>query len=43
MREGMEKVLFEEALSGSNCKVLPAVLGEKIGDYAALSVATEIE
>jgi hypothetical protein len=38
----MEKVLFAEALSGSDCKVLPAALGEKIGDYAALSVASEI-
>ena len=42
LREGMEKVLFAEALSGSDCKVLPAALGEKIGDYAALSVASEI-
>jgi glucokinase len=37
-----EKVLQAEALSASlsACRVVPAALGEQIGDYAALSVAT---
>ena len=40
-REEMEAVLHEEALSCSvkACKVVPAGLGERIGDYAALCVA----
>lgn len=37
----MEKQLAKETLSVSRsvCKILPAGLGEKLGDYAALSVA----
>ena len=39
----MEKVLKYEALTLSRevCEILPAELGEQIGDYAALSVAAE--
>ena len=39
--ETMYQTLYEEALQGSNsqCKILPAGLGEAIGDFAALSVA----
>lgn len=41
--EGMERVLSKEALAQSLkvCSVLPAALGEEIGDYAALAVAKE--
>ena len=41
--EGMERVLSKESLSQSLrvCSVLPAALGEQIGDYAALAVAKE--
>ncbi len=41
LRPAMEEVLKEECLSYSlaACRVLPAALGENIGDYAALSVA----
>lgn len=41
LRPAMEKVLQEEALplSLARCKVVPAELGENIGDIAALSVA----
>lgn len=37
----MYQTLYEEALQGSDsqCKILPAGLGEAIGDFAALSVA----
>mgnify|MGYP003290445766 CR=1 FL=1 len=40
-REEMEKTLRQEALACSveECAVVPAGLGEKIGDYAALCVA----
>ena len=40
----MEEVLSREALPLANkvCKVVPAALGESIGDYAALSVAANI-
>ncbi len=36
-----QKVINREALAvpRQNCKIVPAMLGEKIGDYAALSVA----
>lgn len=36
-----EKVILEEALPAAreNCRIVPAMLGERIGDYAALSVA----
>lgn len=41
--EGIERALSKEALSQSLkvCSVLPAALGEQIGDYAALAVAKE--
>jgi len=41
----MTEVLSREALapSLSVCKVVPAVLGESIGDIAALAVADNIE
>jgi glucokinase len=37
-----EKILREEALAAgvTCCRVVPAALGEEIGDYAALSIAT---
>jgi glucokinase len=43
LREHMERYLNREslALSNSVCRVLPAKLGDSIGDYAALSVAFE--
>lgn len=43
LRPAMEKTLRAEALpaSLSVLRVLPAALGESIGDYAALSLATE--
>ena len=39
--EGMKKVISKEALSISAdvCEILPAGLGESIGDYAAISLA----
>ena len=41
LREPMERALKREALAFSlgRCKIVPAALGEQIGDYAALSVA----
>ena len=41
LRPHMERVLNREALafSKTQCKILPALLGDSIGDYAALSVA----
>lgn len=44
MKPIMEEVLNKEALhlSAKVCKVVPAALGESIGDYAALSVAANI-
>lgn len=41
LAEGMRKVLAREALgiSESVCEILPAGLGESIGDYAALALA----
>ncbi|MCK5821860.1 MAG: ROK family protein, partial [Bacteroidales bacterium] len=37
----IEKILSREAIPAANkvCKIVPAALGESIGDYAALSVA----
>ena len=32
-------IIEKEALCGKNCKILPAKLGEHIGDFAALSLA----
>ena len=45
LRRPMEKVLKREVLSHSldACKIVGAALGEKIGDYAALTVAIEGE
>lgn len=41
LREGMEGLINKEALPQSLkcCKTVPAALGEKIGDYAAVSAA----
>ncbi len=41
LRPGMQRVIDAEALPGAArvCKVVPAALGEAIGDYASLSVA----
>ncbi len=41
LREGMERTLNDEALPASRavCEILPAALGEEIGDYAALAIA----
>lgn len=41
LREGMERVINKEALSQSVkcCKIVPAALGEQIGDYAAIAAA----
>ena len=41
LRAPMEKVLKREALAYSlgNCRIVPAALGEEIGDYAALAVS----
>ena len=41
IRPAMERVIAEEALPHASraCRIVPAGLGEKIGDYAALSVA----
>ena len=40
----MDEVLASEALPLANkvCRVVPAALGESIGDYAALSIAASI-
>lgn len=45
MKPIMEEVLSKEALPLANkvCKVVPAALGESIGDYAALSVAANVK
>lgn len=44
MRDRMLKIIGKEALPNSRkvCKVMIAELGEKIGDYAALSVASSL-
>ena len=41
IRESMEKIIREEALpqAAGCCKVVPALLGERIGDYAAIATA----
>ena len=41
LRKSMQRVIDAEALplAAKVCKVVPAALGEKIGDYAAVSVA----
>ena len=40
-RDEMEKVIEKEALSFASevCKVVPAALGDEIGDFAAIAVA----
>ena len=45
LRPAMEKVIAEEALSLSAdvCRVVPAELGEAIGDIASLAIAANIE
>ena len=41
LRETMDAAIRREALSvaAAHCRVLPAALGESLGDYAALSIA----
>lgn len=41
LREGMERIIRQEALpsAATCCKVVPAALGEQIGDYAAIATA----
>ena len=41
LRRPMEEVIEQEALSYTRqvCEIVPAGLGEQLGDYAALSVA----
>lgn len=41
LRKPMEEVIAREALAGAGrvCRIVPAGLGEQLGDYAALSVA----
>ena len=41
LREGMEKIIHKEALPQAVkcCKIVPAALGEQIGDYAAIAAA----
>ncbi|HHV51110.1 MAG TPA: ROK family protein [Clostridiales bacterium] len=43
LRESMEMAIQREALPGAAkcCRVLPALLGESLGDYAALSTALQ--
>ena len=43
MREEMEKELRKEALPGSlaACAIVPAALGDRIGDYGAVVAALE--
>lgn len=43
LTESMKKIIEEEALplSAGCCKILPAALGENIGDYAAVATALE--
>ncbi|MCR4920809.1 MAG: ROK family protein [Bacteroidaceae bacterium] len=45
MRPIVESVMKREALAPANevCRVVPAELGEQIGDYAALSLAADIQ
>lgn len=44
MKPYVEEILSREALPLANnvCRIVPAALGESIGDYAALSVAADI-
>ena len=43
IRPHMEPVFLREALAGERCRIVPAALGEQIGDYAALTVARSEE
>jgi len=45
MRPVMQAVMEREALSGANrvCRVVPAALGEQIGDFASLSIAANLK
>ena len=43
IRPHMEPVFLRESLEGSSCRIVPAALGEQIGDYAALTVARSEE
>ena len=45
MRPVMQAVMDREALSGANrvCRVVPAALGEQIGDFASLSIAANLK
>ena len=45
MRPVIEDIIEREALDGARrvCRILPAELGESIGDYAALSIAANIK
>ena len=45
LRDAMECVIRRETLSQAReaCKIVPAGLGEQLGDYAALSVASNIK
>lgn len=42
LREAMEKTIGEECLGAARnvCQIVPALLGDNIGDYAALAVAS---
>ncbi len=44
LRPAMEKALHREALAlpAKTCQIVPAKLGDSIGDYAALAVADGI-
>ena len=41
LREGMERIIKKETLpsAAACCKIVPAALGEQIGDYAAIATA----
>lgn len=41
LKDSMEKVIEEEVLTTNRCPVLPAALGESIGDIAAICVAMD--
>ena len=45
MRPVMQAVMDREALPGANrvCRVVPAALGEQIGDFASLSIAANLK
>ena len=43
IRPHMEPIFLRESLAGERCRIVPAALGEQIGDYAALTVARSEE